>query len=233
MGVTLTLHIIAGMVGLVSGFTALAVLKGATLHRRAGMAFVIAMLSAALFGIIVAAAGNIALVINIPAAVLTACLVATALLTVREPSPFSRGIIVVTMLLTLAVGVVCLKLGFETVAAGGKGGSIPAFPFFLFGAVGTLAGLGDLRVLKSGPLRGAPRLGRHLWRMCFALFIAALSFFIGQAEVFPKPVRIPALLGLPVLTVLVAMFYWLWRVRPRHAGRLKSHFYETATDRVM
>ena len=56
-------------------------------------------------------------------------------------------------------------------------------------------------------------LRRHLWRMCFALFIAALSFFIGQARVFPKPVRIFPLLALPVLAVLVTMLYWLWRVR--------------------
>ncbi|MEX2284854.1 MAG: hypothetical protein WEE89_20370 [Gemmatimonadota bacterium] len=55
--------------------------------------------------------------------------------------------------------------------------------------------------------------------MCFALFIAALSFFIGQAQVFPKPIRIPALLALPVLAVLVAMFYWLWRVRVRRSLR--------------
>jgi hypothetical protein len=55
--------------------------------------------------------------------------------------------------------------------------------------------------------------------MCFALFIAALSFFIGQAKVIPRPVRIPALLALPVPAVLVAMLYWLWRVRFRRSLR--------------
>jgi hypothetical protein len=55
--------------------------------------------------------------------------------------------------------------------------------------------------------------------MCFALFIAALSFFIGQAHVFPKPIRIPGLLVLPVLAVLVTMLYWLWRVRIRRSLR--------------
>jgi hypothetical protein len=53
--------------------------------------------------------------------------------------------------------------------------------------------------------------------MCFALFIAALSFFIGQAHVFPKPIRIPGLLALPVLAVLVTMLYWLWRIRIRRS----------------
>ena len=55
--------------------------------------------------------------------------------------------------------------------------------------------------------------------MCFALFIAALSFFIGQAKVFPQPIRILPLLALPVLAVLVTMFYWLWRVRIRRRAR--------------
>ncbi len=55
--------------------------------------------------------------------------------------------------------------------------------------------------------------------MTFALFIAALSFFIGQADVFPQPIRIPPLLALPVLAVLVTLLYWLWRVRIRQSLR--------------
>jgi hypothetical protein len=76
-----------------------------------------------------------------------------------------------------------------------------------------------VRVMLSGALTGASRLARHLWRMSFALFIAALSFFIGQAKVIPGPIRIPALLALPVLAVLVTMVYWLWRVRVGRAVR--------------
>jgi heme/copper-type cytochrome/quinol oxidase subunit 4 len=76
-----------------------------------------------------------------------------------------------------------------------------------------------MRILRSGNLRGSRRLVRHLWRMCFALFIATASFFLGQAKVFPQPIRIPALLALPVVAVLVTMLYWLWRVRTRRALR--------------
>lgn len=96
---------------------------------------------------------------------------------------------------------------------------MPAFPFVMFGVVGLLASVGDVRMIRSGALAGARRLARHLWRMSFALFIASISFFIGQAKVFPKPVRIPGLLALPVLAVLVTMFYWLWRVRVRQSLR--------------
>ena len=55
--------------------------------------------------------------------------------------------------------------------------------------------------------------------MCFALFIAALSFFIGQARLFPEPLRIMPLLALPVVAVLVTMLFWLWRMRVRRNAR--------------
>ena len=59
---------------------------------------------------------------------------------------------------------------------------------------------------------GSPRLKRHLWRMCVALFIAAASFFLGPVRRIPEPLRIPALRLIP-LVVLVTMVYWLWRYR--------------------
>lgn len=90
---------------------------------------------------------------------------------------------------------------------------MPAFPFVMFGVVGVLAAAGDIRMIRSVTLDGAARLGRHLWRMCFALFIAAMSFFLGQAKVIPEAIRIPGLLAVPVLAVLVMMFYWMWKVR--------------------
>jgi hypothetical protein len=113
----------------------------------------------------------------------------------------------------------CIVFMIQAFANGGQRNGMPAFPFILFGVAASLAGIGDLRVMRSGPLRGARRLARHLWRMSFALFIAALSFFIGQAKVIPKPVRIAPLLATPVLLVIVTMFYWLWRVRIRQSLR--------------
>lgn len=79
-----------------------------------------------------------------------------------------------------------------------------------------------VRTLRARGLRGPARLPWHLWRMCFALFIAAMSFFLGQADQVPKPVRIPALLAIPVLVVPVTMLHWLWRLRPRRAPRVPS-----------
>jgi hypothetical protein len=55
--------------------------------------------------------------------------------------------------------------------------------------------------------------------MCLALLIATFSFFVGQAEVIPKPIRIYPLLVIPPLVVLAALLYWLWRVRVRRSLR--------------
>lgn len=223
MRLAYVVHILAGMLGLLSGYVALYSAKGATVHRRSGMLFVCTMLPMCAAGVAMAIGRGVAPDINVPAAVLTASLVVTALTTVRPPSRLTRGLDRVAMLAVLAVGAASLAFGIEAVANGGTRKGMPAFPFFMFAVVGLLAGIGDLRRMRSGPLRGTPRLRRHLWRMSFALFIAALSFFIGQARVIPKPVRIMPLLALPVVAVLVTMLYWLWRVRVRRAVGAPAH----------
>src|SRR5262249_28973563 len=86
-----------------------------------------------------------------------------------------------------------------------------------FAAIGVLGSAGDFRMLRSAPLRGRSRIARHLWRMSLALFVAAMSFFIGQAKVIPRPMRIPPLLAVPPLVVVVTLLYWPWRVRFRRA----------------
>ena len=219
MDMTLVVHILAGGMGLISGYVALYSAKGATLHRKSGILFVYAMLAMALLGMVIAASRNVAPAINIPAGLLTSYLVITALLTVRPPMAGSRWLNPALMLVALGVGLADLTFALEAFANGGKRNGMPAFPFIMFGVVGFLGSIGDLRMMRSGPLQGAKRLARHLWRMCFALFIAAMSFFIGQAKVIPEPYRNRGLLALPVLAVLVTMLYWLWRVRRKRALR--------------
>src|SRR5207248_67384 len=92
---------------------------------------------------------------------------------------------------------------------------------FFIAIVMMLAAMGDVRVLRSGMPRGGPRLARHLWRMCFALFIAAGSFFSIRARVakiLPEPFTTAPMRALPILLVFGAMLYWLWKVGRR--GRL-------------
>jgi uncharacterized membrane protein len=216
---TYVVHIVAGTLSLLFGYVALYSAKGSTRHRRSGMLFVYAMVTMAVFGMTIAAVRGVAPALNIPVAWLTCYLVVTALTTIRTPAAGTRWLDIGGMLVGLAVGLTFLTFGLQAVANGGTRNGMPAFPFLMFAVVGLLASVGDFRVIRSGALRGAPRLARHLWRMSFALFIAALSFFIGQSQVFPKPIRIPGLLALPVLAVLVTMVYWLWRVRIRRSLR--------------
>src|SRR5262249_5408263 len=112
--------------------------------------------------------------------------------------------------------------GLQAIANGGRRFGFPVYPFFIFAIPALIAVAGDLRVLWSGPRVGIPPLTRHLWRMPYALLIAALSFFLGQAKLIPKPIRILPLLVLPVLAVLVTLIYWLWRVRAKRRPRVMA-----------
>lgn len=215
----LVVHILAGLVSLGAGTIALAAAKGGGLHRRSGLLFVGAMVIMSLGGAAIALFRGAAPSINVPAGLTTAYLVITALTTVRAPSSWSRTVDAGTALFGLIAGAASVILGIVTLATAAGAARGMAYPLFLFGAVGIGGAIGDVKAMRTGGLRGIARLRRHLWRMCLALFIATGSFFLGQAKVFPAVVRESGLLPVPVLAVIAALLYWLWRVR---AGRV-SH----------
>jgi uncharacterized membrane protein len=216
----LVIHILAGIIALASGAVALVAVKGAGLHRRSGTLFVYAMITMATGGAAIALIRGAAPSINVPAGLTTAYLVVTALTTVRPRSSASRALDRAAMIFGFAVGVASIISGIATLATASSGPETGmAYPLFMFGMLGLGAARADRKMLKSDGLRGAPRLRRHLWRMCAALLIATGSFFLGQAQVFPAAVRNSNLLPVPVFAVIAAMLYWLWRVRTRPSGR--------------
>ncbi len=84
-----------------------------------------------------------------------------------------------------------------------------------------VAASGEVGIIRFGVRGGWRRLARHLWRMCFALFIAAGSFFSIRervAKILSEPFTTAPMRALPILLLFGAMFYWLWRVR--HRGTL-------------
>ncbi|HSP15478.1 MAG TPA: hypothetical protein VLV78_12065 [Thermoanaerobaculia bacterium] len=208
----LPIHIAAGGLALVLGAVALLVKKGGTVHRRSGMLFVYAML---VMGATAAILGNAL------GGLMTAYFVGTALTTVRPASPWTRRINVAA--LGVAAGLALVDIVAGVVAFNSPRGFLNGAPFFRFFFIGTvliLAATGDLRVMRFGMPRGGPRLARHLWRMCFALFIAAGSFFSIRARVakiLPEPFTTGPMRALPVALVFIVMFYWLWRVRGRRS----------------
>jgi uncharacterized membrane protein len=216
--VLLPVHIVAGGLAIILGSVALVASKGATLHRRSGLLFVYAMLTMGISGSILALRQSLTNP-NVLGGFMSAYFVITALTAVRPVSIWTRWLNSTALLVAIALTLVEVGLGFKALAS--PGGTINGVPFFMpffLAIVTTLAATGDIRVMRSGALRAAPRLRRHLWRMCFALFIAAGSFFSIRArvaKVLPEPFTTPAMRALPVALVFVAMFYWLWRVRSR------------------
>jgi hypothetical protein len=214
----LIFHAGAGTIGLITGFIALAVAKGGRTHRLMGRIFVYAMIAMGFMAASIAAyEGKASMVIG---GLFTAYLIFTAMTTVRPVPDEPRGLGVGLGVLALAFGAAEVIMGVG--AAGSPTGMKDGVPFpmyFFMGSIALLAGAGDLRMIRAGGVRGAQRIARHLWRMCFGLFIASGSFFLGQMRFFPAPLRIPALLAVPALLPLVALLYWLWRVRFRRSLR--------------
>jgi hypothetical protein len=210
-------HILGGLLAIATGYVALFARKGAPRHRQAGLAFVYAML---LMG---ATATALAIAVGresqVSAGVVIAYFVITALVTVREPSATMRIVSIVLMSIALGLGLTGVALTAHALLIGVRVVDGAPVAAGLLRIILVLAALGDLRVLHTTPLHGAKRLYRHLWRMCYAFFIASGSFFLGQADEIPAAIRFwPALIVLAVAP-LAAIAYWAWRLRPRAHDR--------------
>ena len=184
----LSIHIAAGGLAIVLGAVALLVKKGGTIHRRSGLLFVYSMLvlgtTAALLGFRKSPTDG-----NVFGGLMTVYFVGTALTTVRPVSAWTRRSNVAA--LTVAVGLALIDIAGGVKAFNSPRGSLNGVPFvmhFFIAGVMILAATGDVRIMRFGVPRGGPRLARHLWRMCFALFIAAGSFS-RSALVWPECCR--------------------------------------------
>lgn len=216
----LTVHIAAGAAALLSGYVALVARKGGGLHRKSGALFFYTMLVMGLMGSLIAAVRGPVPELNVPVGVLTVYLAVTGVITLRKPA-VARSVELGLLVVVLAVVAAFLAAAISSFTdPTSLLYGAPGVVFVVFGLIALLAAIGDVRTIRAGGagvLRGAPRLTRHLWRMCVALLIAAFSFFLGQAKVIPEPIRILPLLAVPPLAVLASLLYWLWRVRIRQS----------------
>ncbi len=214
------IHITGGMIALLLGAVAIAVRKGGDLHVSVGAWFCGSML---VLGVTASMLAPFKSPPDSPVGGIMVCyFVATAWMTARRrngtPGWFEK--IACAFMLAIAI----IAKGFEVAFAPPGQFSGPPGPGALFalGVICLLAGLGDLRFVIRGTLSATQRLSRHLWRMCFAFFIATGSFFLGQQQVLPQAVR-----GSPILFVLAfapfaLMIFWLVRVRfSEFVSRLK------------
>jgi uncharacterized membrane protein len=208
----LLVHIGAGSIGIFAGAAALIVRKGARWHRVFGTVFVVAMLTTAV------SAGYLAFFIprwsQVVGVNFVFYLLATSWMTVRRQEGriglFERGAPFIAIAIAVALAIFGTK---AALSPRGVFDKVPAAVHFIIASVAVLAAAGDFRMIRRGGICGAPRIARHLWRMCVAFFIATGSFFIGQQKVMPKVLH-----GSPVLYALAAaplvlMIFWLIRVR--------------------
>ena len=226
----LPIHIAAGGAALLLGAVALVARKGARVHRRSGQLFVAAMLvmgaTAGMLGFQKSPTDG-----NVFAGLMTAYFVVTALTAVRPVSSWTRWINAAALAAAIVLALGAFAAGVKGINSTGlTPGGVPvrtiAFMSFILGTVLGLGAVGDARVLRYGVPRGGARLARHLWRMCFALFIAAGSFFSIRervATILPEPFTTGPMRALPIVLLFGAMFYWLWRVRRRALPALVRH----------
>jgi Predicted membrane protein (DUF2306) len=225
----LIVHITAGIIGLISGTFAMSFRKGSQGHRRAGNVFVVSML------IMGACASYLAVfkhqMNNFFGGLLTFYMVTTAWLAGRQGSKDPGAFDWIAMAMGFAIGASVLTLGIR-VATGQSEGQpgVPIGMYFFLASISLLAAAGDVRLLIRGGFSGKPRLVRHLWRMCFGLFIATGSFFLGQQQVFPNALRKQYLLAPLAILPLALLMYWMLRVSL--AKRILSSFMFRGEERT-
>ena len=223
------MHITAGLVAIVAGFTALFAKKGSPLHRRAGDVFVVAMIT--LTGTALYAASfvhpNRG---NVVAALVTLYLVTSAFLTVKRDVAAARAWYVALMLLGVAATVRAAWLGMLAMREGAID-HFPAAVFFAFGFVSLAATLLDGRLLIAGHIEGTQRLVRHLWRMGTGMWIATASLFLGQAKFFPDAMRASGVLSVPVLVVAAVTMFELVRTLRRKRRAASAALSGSFTER--
>ena len=214
----LFLHIAGGTVALISGAAALACRKGSRLHRLAGNIFFVSMLvmagiGAAVSPFLLSPEGHPRWFDAI-AAVLTLYLVATAWATVRRKAGthgrFEYGAFAFAA--ATAAGVAMFGLQ----AAASPTGTLAGYDaqgYYVFAGIFALAAALVLNVILRGGSTGVPRIARHTWRMCAALFIAAGAFFFGQQRVMPEFMQGSPFLAIPPFATLGLMVFWLIKLR--------------------
>ena len=210
----LWLHIGGGAAGIATGAIAIASRKGGRIHRAVGRVFFWVMLVCYVVAAGVAPFLDDGQRPNTIAGVMALYLLLTGWAAAQRPE-IKAGVFQIAGLvvaLTIAgAGALFMKMGAES-PTGTIDGSPPE-AFVIFMAAGLFAAAGEIHVLVRRTLSGPARIARHLWRVCFSLFIASGSFFLGQMQVMPQWMRESAIPYVAALAPLAAMLVWLVLVR--------------------
>lgn len=207
-------HIAGGAIGMVTGVVALASRKGQRVHRAAGSVFFFAMFAAYAIGAGVAPFLESGQRPNFVAGIMALYLLISGAVAARRRDAQAGAPEIIGLMVALSItaaGLIFMRMGAASPSGTVDGSPPPAF--LLFVVAGVFAAAGELNVLLRKRLSNTARIARHLWRMCFSLFIASGSLFLGQQQVFPKALRDSSLLYVLALAPLPVMLFWLGKVR--------------------
>lgn len=211
----LGVHVTTGIIALATGSVAIVARKGGTWHRRSGLVFVYAMIAMGLsaVGISFYEGKN-----DVAGGAFAAYLIFTGWTAIRPLPGGGRGANIALLVLAgvfAAGGVVQSVVAFERPGTQIEG--VPDGMRYFLSTIVLLAAIGDIRMVRAGGLQGTRRLARHLWRMCFGLFVASGSFVAQLVKMTFMPDWTRSLTVILILAAgpLIALLYWMWRVRLR------------------
>lgn len=190
----LTFHIITGTILFISGFGSLLFSKGEKLHRISGNIF---------FFFLLLSAGTAAILSDDPTIAFTSIYFASTAWIVTLRIEKKTGMF--EIIAFLAISLLCSRYFYVAVT------SEPSFMvtmYYIFGNVALIAALLDLNMIIRGGLSGKHRIARHLWRMCYALLGAVLSFVANASDYWSEYFAE----DLPIYFMIVILFYWLIKV---------------------
>ncbi len=206
------IHIGGGIAGLISGAVAMVFRKGSRGHVLSGQVFTVSMFCMAGMGAFLAIRKS--QLGNVLGGIMTLYMISTAWAAGRRKNGQTGVFDWLALLVAWAAGSVVTVFGFEALySPTGLYASYPPFVYFLWTVVVLLSAAGDVRMLmRGGVFYGSQRIVRHLWRMCFGLFIASGSFFLGQQKVFPSALRGLRIWFVPAFLPLLLLLFWVARV---------------------
>jgi uncharacterized membrane protein len=177
-------HAALGGIALLSGSVALATPKGNRLHKKTGIIFYYTMLSAALLALFISVQPNhvsyFLFVIGIFSAymILSGKRILKLKLMYKGMKPSqSHYVLPVTM---LVVGIAMIAFGLYLKSSGDNNGIV----MMVFGGIGSVMSVGDIRMLRSTPTDRLFWLYQHISKMTGG-YIAAFTAFLVVNEVLP------------------------------------------------
>lgn len=202
----LWIHIATASFSLLAGSVAIFIRKGSNPHRAAGKCFVFSMIAMGTSAVFLAL--SVGKWFDILSGLMACYFVVTSWTTLH---PISRSVKRRQPIAAFLLIIGYLALDILAFQSGVRNSDAPLGMGFVFAGVLAVALLGDLNLLIQGEVRAQKRIARHLWRVCFALFMATVSFF-PRTYLFPQVLQDSGVLYFLALAPLVVMFFWLIRI---------------------